>query len=490
MKVLQDLNNQIDKCLTSRTIINKTQEREPINAANKLQNKPSSYHNINPGKENQDHTKIRNKILDLDKQITDRLKKLNKTTPILSESQENTGFLESILEENSFCESVEKDPEERSKMGLLEIVEENNKRMSFAETKQNVEKIFEEINRRNENKENEQNLKKSQNDSPFLKNEKKIFFEDFHDFNEKELVNSEKNEDPLTARLENNKNTPESSIFDRNIETSNFFDEKAEFPKISQELRFFKHIHSFSASKSNSDELINGRDILHSIKESAKKKQEKMMKELQDRRFCPEREKIMDILKIHRTQKAISTHENAKIVKSHQKNSHSLSETKNNSNVEFFHENNEKIEKFDEKPKIIEEEPIVKNLNEVDFEKIQKTPEKKPKSETNELFVDRILSKLRSGFKNEKNLENSKKNENISIDQVLRTMKRKPIKPTEAIKDCKVNSNEAKILEKDANKEEKRFSLEAFNRENRKKEVEKEIKKGGSAYSTPKTIKC
>ena len=111
MKVLQDLNNQIDKCITSRTIINKSQqEKKPINDVNKQQNKTFSYDdNINPGKENQDQSKIRNKILNLDKQITDRLKKLNKTTAILTDSQENNGFLESILEENSLCESAEKD---------------------------------------------------------------------------------------------------------------------------------------------------------------------------------------------------------------------------------------------------------------------------------------------------------------------------------------------------------------------------------------------
>ena len=486
------MNNQIDKCITSRTNINKSQERDQktLNDVNKQQNKTSFSDKINPGKENQDQTKIRNKILDLDKQITDRLKKLNKKTPILSDSQENNGFLESILEENSFCESAEKDLEEKQKISLLDNIEENNKRMSFAETKQNVEKILEEINKRNENKEHEQNLKKNQNDPPpFLKKKndenKKLFFEDFNDFNEKELINSGKNqnfENPLTARLENNNNPEIISNFDKNIEISNFFDEKKdEISKNSQELRFFKHIHSFSASKSNFTDEINGRDILQSIKESAKKKQEKMMKELQNRRFCPEKEKIMDILKTHR---AISNHENSKIVKSHHKNSYSFSETKVNNNVEItnFNENNDlKIEKFEEKPKN-KEELIVKNLNEVIFEKIEKTPEKKPK---NELFVDKILSKL---LKNEKNIniiENSK-NEIISVDQVLRTMKREPIKPTEPFKEFKLNS---KIIEKEVNKDEKRFSLEVFSKENMKNEAEKDRKKGGSAYSTPKTIK-
>ena len=250
------MNNQIDKCITSRTNINKSQERDQktLNDVNKQQNKTSFSDKINPGKENQDQTKIRNKILDLDKQITDRLKKLNKKTPILSDSQENNGFLESILEENSFCESAEKDLEEKQKISLLDNIEENNKRMSFAETKQNVEKILEEINKRNENKEHEQNLKKNQNDPPpFLKKKndenKKLFFEDFNDFNEKELINSGKNqnfENPLTARLENNNNPEIISNFDKNIEISNFFDEKKdEISKNSQELRFFKHIHSF-----------------------------------------------------------------------------------------------------------------------------------------------------------------------------------------------------------------------------------------------------
>ena len=503
MKVLQDLNNQIDKCITSRTIINKSQqEKKPINDVNKQQNKTFSYDdNINPGKENQDQSKIRNKILNLDKQITDRLKKLNKTTAILTDSQENNGFLESILEENSFCESAEKDLEEKQRMSLLETVEENNKRMSFAETKQNVEKIFEEINKRNENKENEQTLKKIQNEPTFMKKKidenKKLFFEDFKDFNEKELEKNQNIEDPLTARLENNNpdlisSNPESSTFGKNLEISNLFEGKDEIPKDSQELRFFKHIHSFSASKSNLTDEINGRDILQSIKESAKKKQEKMMKELENRRFCPEKEKIMDILKTHRTQKAISNHENAKMAKSHHKNSHSLSETKNpNVEITNFNENNDKMDlnigKFEEKPKN-KEEPVVKNLNDVIFEKIQKT-----KNESNELFVDKILAKLRgSSFKNEKyiNIIENSKNEIISVDQVLRTMKREPIKPTEPFKEFKLNSNETKILEKDVKNDEKRFSLEVFSKENMKKEAEKERKKGGSAYSTPKTTKC
>lgn len=106
MKALQDLNKKIDECLLS----NQNKFRSQNNSKSLLNNdvllEKSEIHNEQPKNisKQSNGANIQDTIIELDRQITERLQKLGKIDEISYFPQNKKNNLESIKEEDSDCE--------------------------------------------------------------------------------------------------------------------------------------------------------------------------------------------------------------------------------------------------------------------------------------------------------------------------------------------------------------------------------------------------
>lgn len=155
LKALQDLNKKIDECLLSnqnkfcsqnncKSLINEGALLE-ANLINKTNDREIDVKNITKESNN---ANIHDTIIELDRQITERLQKLGKIDEISSLPQNKKNILESIVEENSDCEkSLSEIKIEIDQSISFKNIEESEEILK--ETKQNYDDNHEDISKEN-----------------------------------------------------------------------------------------------------------------------------------------------------------------------------------------------------------------------------------------------------------------------------------------------------------------------------------------------------